>query len=133
MTNTPVAYQLKFNYSNDVQMVECLLYIYAKTQLDVELSQREVVFLREYVLSGYSDKTKRNIRINTGVKHKNLNTFNCNLQKKGLLMPHPTNQKLKILNPELLKISEFFKMESSKKFVLVDLKETEDGNKTDTL
>lgn len=103
-------------------MVECLLYIYSKTRLDRHLTEKEAVILREYVMNGFSDVTKKSICISLGIKNrKNLDVFNHRLQNKGFLLPHPRNQQNKVLSEDMQRISDFYKMDNSKKLVIVDL------------
>jgi len=114
------AYKLDFKYGNDFRFVDSLIYIFAKTQFNNPLSSRECEIIREYVLRGYSTETKRHIEKTLKMNRKNLNVYNCNLQKRGFLMPHERNQNNKILNPELMKLREFYLNSSEKKIVLVN-------------
>lgn len=114
------AYKIDFEYSNDFRFVDALIYFFAKTQTQFVLSERECAIIREYVMRGYSDETKRHIEKSFNIKPTNLNTYNCNLQKKGFLLPHTKNQNNKLLNPELLKLRQFFEADSQKKVLLVN-------------
>lgn len=101
-------YKVDFEYKNDVQKFDLILHLYSKTELKKELSDRELIVLREYILNGYSPKTKDGICITLKIKKGNLNAINCNLQKKGFLKPHPTTQKLKVLEEKLNFLKEMF-------------------------
>lgn len=48
-----------YNYNNDVELIDMVLQLYAKTVLKTELSNKEYCALREYILNGYSPKTKK--------------------------------------------------------------------------
>lgn len=114
-----IACKLDYEFSNDFRFVETLIYIFARTQAQ-EISIRECEILREYVLRGYSNETKNHIQKALGIKPTNLNVYNCNLQKKGLLKPHPKKQNNKVLNEELLKIRQFYEEASDKKVLLIN-------------
>lgn len=101
-------YKVDFEYKNDVQKFDLILHLYSKTELKKELSERELIVLREYILNGYSTKTKDGICLTLQIKKGNLNAINCNLQKKGFLKPHPTTQKLKVLEEKLNFLKEMF-------------------------
>jgi hypothetical protein len=82
--------------------------LYSITVLKTDLSLKQRTVLREYILNGYSLQTKKSLMITLNIKGTNLNTINFNLKKKGLLIPHPTNQRLKIVNEELYQIKKEF-------------------------
>lgn len=126
MSNPVTAYKIDFTYSNDYRFVDTLIYIFARTQEEEELSKRECEILREYVLRGYSLKTKKHITSVLKMSLTNVNTFNNKLQKKKMLFPHPNNQNNKILNPQLAKLREFYETQADKKVFLVNFI---DGNK----
>lgn len=121
MSNTPVAYTLPFDYKNRMRLIETLLNVYAMTQLQEKLSDRQAEVLRHYVLDGYNSDTKDAICIALGINSKNLNTINYSLQKKGILNHHPTNQKLKILNADLEKLKEFIEKDNKNKLLILSL------------
>lgn len=103
-----VAYKVDFNSKNDVELFDLVMTLYSKTVLKKELSAKEATILREYVLNGYSIETKKAICMSLEINIKNLNTVNCSLQKRGFLRPHPTSQKKKILNEELMQLKQVF-------------------------
>lgn len=50
-----------YDYSNDIELLDIVLQLYAKTVLKTELSNKEHCALREYILNGYSVQTKKNL------------------------------------------------------------------------
>lgn len=118
--SSPVALKLDFNYSNDFRFMDCLIYMFSRCQKNYILSKTECEILREYLLRGYSLKTKEHIVKVLGTTLKSINAMNCKLQKKGFLMPDPNNQVNKTLNPELLKLKQFYDTDSKRKVLLVN-------------
>ena len=113
MKDNIIAYKVDFKSKNDVDLLDTVMFIYSRTVLKEELGLRERSALREYLLHGYSLTTKRAICLSLGIKIENLNTLNCNLQKKGFLIPHTKNQRLKMINEDLLNLKRVF-LESEK-------------------
>lgn len=115
------AYKVDFKYSNNIELLDTMLSVYSITALKQPLSDRERQVLREYILNGYSIKTKRALRLSLKIKTSNLNTLNYKLKVKGFLIPHPTNQKSKELNKDLEEIRKVFLSEDEgKKIMLVN-------------
>jgi hypothetical protein len=110
-----IAYKVDYKYKNDVELLDIVMTIFSRTVLEEELSNKERVVLREYIVNGYSRETKKAIRLAEKMKDANLNTLNYHLQKKGFLKPHPKNQRLKLLNEELLELRDCFMKESKDK------------------
>jgi Na+/phosphate symporter len=54
-------YYIPCTYKNNVEALDTMIYIYSKTALKQELSSSEKVILREYILYGYSAKTKNSL------------------------------------------------------------------------
>lgn len=52
---------VKYQYSNDMELLDIVLQLYAKTELKVDLSHKEHCILREYLTHGYSEKTKKSL------------------------------------------------------------------------
>lgn len=52
---------VNYTYNNDIELLDIVLQLYAKTELRVDLSRNEHSILREYILHGYSDKTKKSL------------------------------------------------------------------------
>jgi len=103
-----VAYKVDFKYSNKIELLDTMLSVYSITYLKTPLSYREKEVLREYILNGFSSKTKKAIKASLKIKDSNLNTLNYKLKQKGFLLNHPTNQKQKELNADLTRIRDVF-------------------------
>jgi len=103
-----VAYKVDFKYSNKIELLDTMLSVYSITYLKTPLSYREKEVLREYILNGFSSKTKKAIKASLKIKDSNLNTLNYKLKQKGFLLNHPTNQKQKELNTDLTRIRDVF-------------------------
>lgn len=106
------AYKVDFAYKNNLDLLDTVIYLYSKTVLSTELSKREKDIIREYLNSGYSRSTKKAIEANLGIDDKALNVCNCALKKKGFLIPHPTNYRLKLLPQELTDLRDCFMNEN---------------------
>jgi hypothetical protein len=119
-SKAPAAYIAPFEFSNDIELLDVVMSLFSRSVLKKEISYKEKVVLREYMINGYSPNTKKAIRLSLDIKETNLNTLNCTLQKKGFLRPHPTNQRLKLLNEDLLKIRDMFLGESERKMFIVE-------------
>jgi len=115
-----IAYKADFKYKNDVQLVDTIMYLFSKTVLNKELSNKEVIVLREYVLNGYSKQTKNSLLLELNIQPQTLNTMNYHLKNKGFLRPHPQNQRLKLLNEKLLELKEFIEDPDNDKVFMVD-------------
>lgn len=107
-------YTVTYKSENDVELLDTVMSIFSLTVLKKPLSLKERTVLREYILNGYSSEVKKDVRFALGITDKNLNTLNCTLQKKGFLRPHPTNQRLKNINDDLLKIKDVFLAQGDK-------------------
>lgn len=116
----PAAYIAPFTFSNDIELLDVVMSLFSRSVLKKEISYKEKVVLREYIINGYSSNTKKAIRLSLNIKETNLNTLNCTLQKKGFLKPHPTNQRLKLLNDDLLKIRDMFLGNAERKMFIVE-------------
>ena len=99
-----------------------MLSVYSLTALKKPLSDRERQVLREYILNGYSTKTKKALKISLKINDSNLNTLNYKLKQKGFLLNHPTNQKLKELNKDLTEIKNVFMSEdeTARKLLIIN-------------
>ena len=109
-----IAYKVDFQYSNNIELLDTMLSVYSLTALKKPLSDRERQVLREYILNGYSSKTKKALKLSLKINDSNLNTLNYKLKEKGFLLPHPTNQKLKELNKDLNELKRVFMSEDDK-------------------
>lgn len=116
----PAAYLSNYAYENDIELLDIVMNIFSITVLKENLSYKERTVLREYMINGYSSNTKKAIRLSLLIKETNLNTLNCTLQKKGFLKPHPTNQRLKLLNDDLIKIRDLFLGDAGRKLFVVE-------------
>jgi len=116
----PLIYKVDYKYNNNTSLLDTVMDIFSKTVLNKELSFRERTVLREYILNGYSLTTKKSIRISLDITPENLNTLNCTLQKKGFLRPHANNQRLKVVNEELLNLKQVFIDNSGRKCFLIN-------------
>lgn len=116
----PAAYVAPFAFKNDIELLDVVMSLFSRSVLKKEISYKEKVVLREYMINGYSSNTKKAIRLSLNIKETNLNTLNCTLQKKGFLKPHPTNQRLKLLNEDLIKIRDMFLGISERKMFIVE-------------
>lgn len=114
------AYNVSFKYSNKVELLDVVMELFSITVLEKELSYREKCVLREYLNTGYNANTKRAIRANLGINVYNLNTLNYTLQKKGFLKPHPNNQRLKLINDELVNLKNVFLEHEGRRMFLVE-------------
>lgn len=52
---------VNYEYTNDIELLDIVLQVYAKTELKVDLSHKEHCVLREYLLNGFSTQTKKSI------------------------------------------------------------------------
>lgn len=114
-----IAYKVDFKYKNDVDLLDIVMSVFSKTVLNEEISNKEKVILREYIVNGYSKRTKDSIKLDHKMKPSNLNTLNYHLQKKGFLKPHPKNQRLKLLNEDLLELRDCFMKEGENKKMFI--------------
>lgn len=119
-------YKVDFKFHNDVDLLDVVLSLFSKSVLREEITNKERTVLREYLLNGYSSNTKASLRLSLGIKHSNLNTLNYTLKEKGFLLPHPTNQRLKIVNEQLMNLKNVFLNNDGQKVFLINfLKEDE--------
>jgi hypothetical protein len=116
------AYKVDFQYSNTIELLDTMLSVYSLTALKKPLSDRERQVLREYILNGFSTKTKKALKISLKINDSNLNTLNYKLKQKGFLLNHPTNQKLKELNKDLTEIKNVFmsEEETARKLLIIN-------------
>lgn len=114
-----VAYLAPVKYSNDMDLLDYAMSIFGITVLKKPLTKKDSIILRSYLLNGYSTSTKEGIKLDLNMNSVALNARNCILQKKGFLRPHPTNQKLKIVNPQLLELREAFLNDKERKMFIV--------------
>lgn len=112
-------FKVDYKYENDIELLDAVILLYTETVLKTTISKKRRQVLREYMKSGYSPETKRAIRLNLKMTVGNMNTTNHILQKTGLLLPHPTNQTLKLLNPDLQKLQEAFVESNNKKVFFI--------------
>lgn len=167
---------VNYNYANDMELLDIVLNLYARTELKVDLAYKERMILREYILNGYNQKTKKSLITSlflckesdakdkadklkafnqvfkTNLKSleevdkylnendvedkrekflkeydnvrkkrasSNLTALNYTLKKKGFLNLHPTNQRLKVVNPELLNLRKQFLETTDEKICLI--------------
>lgn len=101
-------FKVDYKYKNDIDLLDTVMYLFSKTVLRTELSDKERLILRAYLLHGYSKQTKKSICLDIGMTAENLNVRNSTLQKKGFLRPHPTTQNLKLINDELIAMRDCF-------------------------
>lgn len=94
-------YSLDVNYDNKARLVDFFVLMYAYASKIEIPSNREMGILRDYIMYGYSRATKDIILANTPITIDNLNVIGSNLQKKGYLLPHPTNLTMRVLNKDL--------------------------------
>lgn len=102
------ALKIEFGYSNQIELLDAVMSLYSTAQLKKELPKKEMVVLREYILSGYNEDSKSAIRLNLGISKEHLNVLNSKLHKKGFLKPHPHNMRMKVLNSDLLRLKDVF-------------------------
>lgn len=100
---------------NDVEKLNTILRVYAITVFSTVISPKEVEFLRDYLISGYNEDTKKGLELK--YSRPNIHTTNCSLQKKGFLLPKPYKQD-KTLNPKLEEIRNDFIL-NKQKFLLL--------------
>jgi len=113
-------YKVDFNFENDVDLLDIVLSLFSKSVLKEEISNKERTVLREYILNGYSSQTKASLRLSLGIKPSNLNTLNHTLKKKGFLLPHQTNQRLKVVNEQLMNLKNVFLDNDGQKVFLIN-------------
>ena len=111
-----------FKYKNDIEALDAAMYVYSRTVLKTELSNKRRIILREYLLHGYNKTTKDGICRNLNMTQQNLNTQNHNLQKLGFLKPHPTTQKLKVVDEELIKLRDTVLSDEGKQIILINFR-----------
>lgn len=114
-----VAYLAPVKYTNDMDLLDYAMSIFGITVLKKPLTKKDSIILRSYLLNGYSTSTKEGIKLDLNMNSVALNARNCILQKKGFLRPHPTNQKLKIVNPQLLELKAAFLNDKERKMFIV--------------
>lgn len=102
-------YSLDVSYENNARIVDILVMNYAYASKIEPPTKREIGVLRDYVLYGYSGQIKDVISANLGITKDNLNVINSNLEKKGYLVKHPTNQTMRKINKDLEIIKETVK------------------------
>jgi hypothetical protein len=52
---------IDYTYSNDMELIDIVLNLYARTELRTNLAYKERMILREYILNGYNPRTKRSL------------------------------------------------------------------------
>lgn len=102
-------YSLDVSYENNARVVDILVMNYAYASKIEPPTKREIGVLRDYILYGYSSQIKDVISANLGITKDNLNVINSNLEKKGYLVKHPTNQTMRKINKDLEIIKETVK------------------------
>lgn len=113
-------YKVDFKFNNDVDLLDTVIYLFAKTVLKEEVCLRERQVLKEYMISGYSKNTDRGIKIDLGITKENLATLNSRLQKKGFLEKHPTNRNNRLISPRLMELKSCFIENDGKKAYIID-------------
>lgn len=172
--------KIPYEYKNDLDLIDVVLQIYYISHLKKPLSYKEHCCLREYLLYGYSERTKKSlittlfmpdktdkkdkkckilafnsvfktdfktseeldkfISNNTITRQQaleiseaytaiclkkgseNLNVINYSLKNKGLLVNHPTNQRLKLVSQKLLTLKENLMDKNNMQCLLIDFK-----------
>lgn len=114
------AYKVDFTYKNNIELLDMALYLYSKTVLDKELSKKRLVMLREYLLNGYNNNTKKALEINLQMTRANVNTQNWNLQRMGFLIPDPNKQINKMVSKELINLRDMFMNTEDKRLFIVN-------------
>lgn len=100
---------------NEVAKIEMALRIYAITIFSAIITPKEVEFLRDYLIGGYTEATRQGLELN--YSRANIHTTNCTLQKKGFLIPKPYKQD-KELHPKLQEIRTDF-IENKQKLIVL--------------
>lgn len=113
-------FKVDYIYRNNIDLLDIVMYLFSKTVLKTELSDKERMILRAYLIHGYSKQVKKGIQLDLGMTEANVNMRNYTLQKKGFLSPHPTSQKLKLINQDLLNMRDCFINNENKKAFLVN-------------
>lgn len=98
-------YILDFKYDNKAKVTEFLVIAYASAANLSVPTPREMGVLRDYILNGYNDTTKKNIVKFEKINMDNLHVVNSKLEKKGYLVKHPTNLTNRMLSKDLESIS----------------------------
>ena len=59
----PAAYVAPFAFKNDIELLDVVMSLFSRSVLKKEISYKEKVVLREYMINGYSSNTKKAIRL----------------------------------------------------------------------
>lgn len=114
--------KIDFEYKNKIDLFETVITVFAATQLREDISKREKVVLREYIVNGYNEVSWNVIMTTLSIDKKHLNVIHSKLQKKGFLKPHHANWRMKVLNKDLLNLKNVFFDNEGKKVMLIDFK-----------
>lgn len=115
----PKQYISPYSYENDKEYLDKVLDIYSLIVLDNELTKKERGVLKYYLKSGYSDRVKESIKKDIGITSQHLNQINWKLTNKGFLEKHPTNNRSKVVSPELLELKDTFFKNGVKHYTVI--------------
>lgn len=100
---------------NEVQKIDLLIKYYAIAFFDCVITDKELEFLKAYIINGYNEETKKSLE--ASYARGNINTTNSTLQKKGFLKPKPYKQD-KELHEKLHEIREHYIVNKRKMLLL---------------
>lgn len=115
----PKQFVSKYRFDNSLEYMDKLLDLYSLVVLDNELTKKERGVLKYYLRSGYSDRVKDSIRKDIGISHQHLNQINWKLTNKGFLNKHPTNNRSKIVSPDLIQLKDTFFKDGIKHYTVI--------------
>jgi hypothetical protein len=98
----------KYKYTNDLELLNLVVNIYAIVELGETLTNKQRVVLRSYLKNGYNDVSKKAIMLENNMDAKYIDQVNFILTKKGFLEKHPTNYRMKVVNKRLIELKKRF-------------------------
>lgn len=114
------AVKFDYKYDNDIDLLDTAISVFAITQLNQRITKQEKVILREYIVNGCSETTDKGLLLTLKITDEHLRVIRSTLGKKGFLKPHPHNQRLKLLNEDLLDIKEALLDNKGKKLLIIN-------------
>lgn len=107
-TSFPKQYKTIYEYENDLEYLDIVIDVYGLVKLKNYLTNKQRSVLKYYLKNGYSEETKKAIRLDFKIKKGHLNQLNWGLTKKGFLKSHPTNNRSKIVSEDLIELRDTF-------------------------
>lgn len=101
-------YESVYVYTNEKEYLDKVIDVYSLVVLNNDLTKLERGVLKYYLKNGYSDRVKQSIKKDFNVTSQHLNQLNWKLKEKGFLDNHSTNQRSKVVSPELINLRDAF-------------------------